>query len=145
MTTTYDFYVGSTETWLGTWPLDLPGVELGAVYALTGVWNGIEEWTGRYSVFLENDAQAQRVACAIANMTRNDCVLVARGVNSADNGNSLNSTREYRVNSILTYQGNRTLYDVAELSGAGWRYESDVNGEFIAFLVNNDGTIEGIK
>ena len=155
----YRFYVGSTDSWLGHWSMTIGSVANGALLhprKLAGEWNGATEYTGEFTIELDSDAAAQRVAYAMAVITHNAAILVVRDLDSFERELSLKSVARYVVtmrHDILS--GNRTfsnvpdeprVYTVDYLSQReyGYAYAHDIKGEYVAWLVNSDATVSAI-
>lgn len=150
----YRFYVGSSESWHGHWTIrNVGSVAMGTLTKLCGVWDGKREATGVLTVTLQGDAAAQRLAYGLAVTTRNDTVLVVRDVIPGERTLSLTSTSRYVVTMRhgLT-AGNRTLYEtpadgnetIRDDGAAGWAFAHATFGEYVAYLVNADTTVEAI-
>lgn len=110
----YDFYVGSTATHdahsdsLDRYLSDTFG-EFRAQH-VWGVWDGDTEEVAQYTLDLPTDAVAQRVATALAALTRNDAVLVSRLATDRDHtSGGFGDMGKYRVNRETRTDGNRTL------------------------------------
>ena len=150
----YTFYVGSTDRWHGHWRLWTTGaIEHGDVVKLCGVWAGQREATGAYTLSLDSDAIAQRVAYGMAVETGNDSVLCVRGLDNFERELSLKSVARYVVTMRHDItDGNRTLYEtpddgaltIPDDGALGWEFVHDIRGEYVAYLVNSDATVAAL-
>lgn len=148
----YSFYVGETywyDAHVGSKAAEAMPGELridahDSRERLYGVWEGKTERVAVYRLPLADDAVAQRIAYAIAILTGNECVMVTRDAFMGESDRAMNSTARFRVSARITEDGNRTLYDGTVL-GRGYRFEPDVKGDEIAFLVHADATVSAVQ
>jgi hypothetical protein len=145
----YSFYVGSSDTHAAhSRPAD--GSPLAAVVSRMGyarraygVWEGEHEEISIYRGVYASDAEAQRVAYALAILTGNACVMVTRDLTQTDIDRSLASVRAYRVTAEAAENGNRTI--LSSGSSTGYRFERDVRGETVAYLVHSDASVSAVS
>jgi hypothetical protein len=147
----YSFYVGETywhDAHVGSKAAEAMPGELridahDSRERLYGVWEGKTERVAVYRLPLADDAVAQRIAYAIAILTGNECVMVTRDAFKGESDRAMNSTARFRVSARIAEDGNRTLYD-GTVPGRGYRFEPDVKGDEIAYLVHSDATVSAV-
>lgn len=153
---TYRLFIGSTETFdahgkpeAALMKNALDGIEHEPVLVLgDGFYDGEWEHTAVVNIPLESDAQAQRLACALAVLTRNKTVLVARYAVPEDEHPAFNSVRKYRGDFAELRHGeydpettNRSVF-----FGRTYAWKRDrQHGEEIAWLVTDAGLLEEVK
>lgn len=142
----FQFYVGSSEHWLGHWPIVIGTIGKQFPDKRFGVWNGEREHVGILTVEFNSDADAQRYAYALTVVTRNDCVLVVRRLDEFERNLSLRSVARYVVRKQYSTTGNRTLRaHPASNDDMGHQYVHDINGHYVAWLINSDATVSEVK
>ena len=152
----YSFYVGTTPTHdahlngaraADAFPLEIARSVFESRIRTYGVWEGETEETAIYEARLADDATAQRIAYAIAILTGNDCVMVTRDAFKGESDRAMTSTARYRVREVMTTEGDRTLYQVDHDAddNLGYRFERDVKGDEIAYLVHSDASVTPVK
>lgn len=149
----YSFYVGTTDTHYAHGPVPTHAVGISTfgtgqygTRAVWGIWEGDFEPTCIYTVELDDDTAAHALSHTLAVLTGNDAILVVRNATPADTGKVFNSPSQYRARRVESLEGNRTLdhnpaqYDTTLHTPASWgpgyRFERDIKGDYVAYLVS---------